>query len=107
MNTELQSAQAHLLEIEERIYEVLDEIRLDAQIHQKSMLSVNEVSRLTGYSEDYIRRLVQNRIIPHYKPHSKKIFFDKNEVIEWLKNSRIEAKETRDADAILDDYIRN
>lgn len=100
-------AQAQLLEIEERIFEVLDEMRLDAAIHQKQMLGVAEVARLTGYSEDYLRRLVQNRVIPHYKPHSKKIFFDKNEVIQWLKNSRIEAKEQMDADAILDDYINN
>ena len=108
MNTEQQqSAQAQLLEIEERIYEVLDEIRLNASIHQKEMLSVSEVSHLTGYSEDYVRKLVQNRVIPHYKPNAKRIFFDKGEVLQWLKNSKVDATATLDADALLDTYINN
>ena len=71
------------------------------------MLNTGEVARLLGYKENYIRKLVLLKKIPHYKPNERKIFFDKNEIIEWLKSTKVEETETRDAEGILKDYINN
>ena len=36
-----------------------------------------------------VRRFVNNREIPHYKPNGKCVYFDKVEIEEWMKQNRI------------------
>ena len=51
---------------------------------QKTFLTVQELIRYTGYSQQQIYKLTQNKIIPHYKPSGRKILFKIDEIDRWI-----------------------
>jgi excisionase family DNA binding protein len=68
--------------------------------NSKPIISVDECSELLGISVSYIYRLTSEKRIPHYKPHGKRIYFRREEVIDWALSHRITP------DSELDDNIR-
>ncbi|ERP89013.1 hypothetical protein Q666_15160 [Marinobacter sp. ES-1] len=56
---------------------------------QKPIMSVDECSELLGLSVSYVYRLTSEKRIPHYKPHGKKVYFRRDEIIEWALSNRI------------------
>ena len=55
---------------------------------QKSVLTINEVALLTGYSVKYLRLLISNRDIPHYR-RGNRLFFNRAELENWMQETRI------------------
>lgn len=55
---------------------------------QKEMLTLNELAIYTGFSKSHIYKLTHQNKIPHYKPTGKCIFFNINEVNNWLMQNR-------------------
>ena len=53
----------------------------------KTVLNLNEVCILTGYSKSHIYKLTYSGRIPCYKQH-KMLFFDRLEIENWLMSSR-------------------
>ncbi|MCH4830605.1 helix-turn-helix transcriptional regulator [Flavobacterium columnare] len=58
---------------------------------QKEVLTIEEVAIYTGYTIQYIYKLVHLGIIPFSKPNGKKLFFSKEKLIEWLKSNEIKS----------------
>ena len=64
----------------------------------KQILTVEDLINYTGFSRSYIYKLVHKNVISYYKPNGKTLFFQKNEIDEWLlknknqSDSQIEAK---------------
>jgi len=56
---------------------------------QKPILTVGECAELLGISVSYIYRLTSEKRIPHYKPHGKRVYFRRDEVIDWALSHRI------------------
>ena len=54
---------------------------------QKQVLNIDELCTYTGLSKSTIYKLCMNGKIPYYK-QSKHNYFDKDEVINWLKETR-------------------
>jgi excisionase family DNA binding protein len=54
---------------------------------QKQVLNINELCTFTGLSKSTIYKLTMSGNIPHYK-QSKHLYFDRDEVITWLKETR-------------------
>lgn len=54
----------------------------------KDILNMREVSLYLGISQSLLYKLTCNGEIPHYKPRGKMIFFEKKELIAWIKNSK-------------------
>ncbi len=54
---------------------------------QKSVLNIDEVCSFTGLSKSTIYKLTMSGGIPHYK-QAKHLYFDRVEIIEWLKSNR-------------------
>lgn len=54
---------------------------------QKQVLNIDEVCTYTGLSKSTIYKLCMKGSIPYYK-QSKHNYFDKDEVINWLKETR-------------------
>ncbi len=52
-------------------------------------LTFKEACAYLGYAPSYLYKLTYRKIIPHYKPTGKVIFFSKNEIDEWIFRSRI------------------
>lgn len=51
---------------------------------QKTVLNFNEVAAYTGLSKSYLYKLSSSGGIPCYKPQGKHIYFDKQEIDQWL-----------------------
>ena len=58
-------------------------------LEQKEVLTLTEVSSYTGLSKSHIYRLCSTGGIPFYKPNNKCNYFDRLEIISWLKQNRI------------------
>ena len=58
-------------------------------LEQKEVLTLTEVSSYTGLSKSHIYKLCSTGGIPFYKPFGKVNYFDRLEIIEWLKQNRV------------------
>ena len=54
----------------------------------KDILNMKEVSQYLNISQSLLYKLTCNGEIPHFKPRGKMIFFEKKEIVEWIKKNR-------------------
>lgn len=55
---------------------------------QKEVLTIEEVSLYTGYTVDYLYKLIHLKEIPYHKPpNGRRLFFKKEELINWLTSN--------------------
>lgn len=89
-------------QLAERLSEV--ERRLDslgnAAAPPKEVLTLEEASEFLGLSKSQIYKLTGSASIPHYKPNGKYIYFDRAELIEWVKHNPVRTKKEHELDAI-------
>lgn len=57
-------------------------------LSQKVVLNFNEVVAYTGLSKSYLYKLTSTAGIPCYKPQGKQIYFNKQEIDQWLLQNR-------------------
>ncbi len=55
-------------------------------------LTFKEACAYLGYAPSYLYKLTYRKVIPHYKPTGKIIFFSKNELDEWIFKSSVERR---------------
>jgi len=58
-------------------------------LNLKKVLTFDECVEYTGLSKGYIYKLTHGRMIPHFKPSGKKIYFDREEIDQWLLSNRV------------------
>ena len=58
-------------------------------IHNKNILTVEDVVNYTGFSQKQIYKLTSTRTIPHYKPSGRKLFFKKDEIDNWISLGKV------------------
>ena len=73
------------MEIEDR----MDRLERMMLLSVKEMLTVKDLSAITGFKESYIRKLVEDCKLPYYKPLGKMILFDKSEIMSFLHSNRV------------------
>ena len=56
-------------------------------LSQKTVLSFEEAAQYTGLSKSYLYKLTSTAGIPHFKPQGKHIYFNKEEVDQWLQRN--------------------
>ena len=59
----------------------------------KDILNMNEVCQYLDISQSLLYKLTCSGEIPHFKPRGKMIFFEKKELIEWIKKSNFLSSE--------------
>lgn len=57
-------------------------------LSNKTVLNFDEVAAYTGLSKSYLYKLTCSGGIPCYKPRSKHIYFNKQEIDQWLMQNR-------------------
>ncbi|WP_431158030.1 helix-turn-helix domain-containing protein [Winogradskyella poriferorum] len=57
-------------------------------LNQKTVLNFDEVAIYTGLSKSYLYKLTCSGGIPCYKPQGKHIYFNKQEIDQWLLQNR-------------------
>jgi prophage regulatory protein len=72
---------------------LLIEIR-DLLQSNKAILTVDEFVAYSGIKKSQVSKMTSQRRVPHYKPPgSKKIFFKKREVQQWLLTNQIRTQD--------------
>ncbi len=86
--------------MERNILKELNEIKQLTLLSSKTVLTMDDLSLLTGLSKSYIYKMVSWKKIPHYKSNGGKLtFFDKSEVEQWLLQNRIKTTDEIEAEA--------
>ncbi|WP_312195082.1 helix-turn-helix domain-containing protein [Epilithonimonas vandammei] len=73
--------------LEERISEIEKNLFV-----QKNVLSFEEASKFLNLSKSYLYKLTSGGQIPHYKPQGKILYFDKEELENWLRQNPVRSK---------------
>ena len=66
----------------------IEKLIKDQNLYQKEVLDFKETCRFLGFSPSYLYKLTCRGEIPHYKP-SKKLFFNRIELVDWLQQNRV------------------
>jgi len=70
----------------------LDRLEALTVLASKTVLDINDVAQLTGYSVKYLRLLIAKREIPHYR-RGNRLYFNRDEIEDWMMGERIPTKE--------------
>lgn len=76
-------------DIKEIVLKQLADIRKYSLLAAKNVLDVDDVVALTGLSKGFVYKLTCRKKIPHYKPNSKLLYFDRQEIESWMKQNRV------------------
>ena len=69
----------------------------------KKMLTLDEACHYTGYEKSYMYKLTSDKLIPHSKPNHK-IFFDKDELDNWLSQNKVQDIKSRVRSLVGNNY---
>lgn len=69
---------------------------------QKPILNLDELSAFSGLSKSHLYKLTSNNKIPYYK-QSKHCFFDREEIVAWLKEHPV--KTDSDLETAAANYV--
>lgn len=74
------------------IEDVLQKSSLYLKGEQSEILTIEEVSELTGYKKATLYKLTHERKIPFHKPAhgGRRIFFKRAEINQWLESNHFE-----------------
>lgn len=60
---------------------------------QKVVLNFNETCKYLELSPSHLYKLTSTRQIPHFCPQGKKLYFNRQELDEWLQRNRLSTQE--------------
>ncbi len=64
-------------------------IFLTMKKHNEEILSLNEAAKFLKSSKSFIYKMTSQKLIPHFIPGGKKIYFKKSDLEDWLLKNRI------------------
>lgn len=83
--------------------ESIEKLLLEQQTLQKQVLNFNETCRYLELSQSHLYKLTSTGAIPHYKPNGKKIYFQRQELDQWLLRNRMDSRDEIEQQAA--DYL--
>ena len=73
---------------------VLEHILFDA----KDVLTLEEAALFMGISKSSLYKMTHKHELPFYRPNGKLIYFDKSELVKWMRQNRsMTEEEIKDA----------
>ena len=55
----------------------------------KEVLSVEEAARFMDIARSSLYKMTSDRSIPFYRPNGKMIYFEKADILEWIRKNRV------------------
>lgn len=83
---------AHSMTKEETLINLLTQVndRLEEQkLLQKVIFTFEEACKYLDFQASYLYKLTSGRLIPHFCPSGKKLYFKRTELDEWLLQNRV------------------
>lgn len=84
----------------EQIQQSLQRIEKMTLLGVKSVLELEDVALLTGYTKEHIYQLTSKREIPHCKK-GKKLYFSKSEIEAWMLENKVKTNQEISGEASL------
>ena len=69
-------------------------MKAEIDLTTKKVLTFDEAARYMGMSKSCLYKMTSQKIVPHYKPNGKMIFFEREEIEKWILRSKIYVKNT-------------
>ena len=57
----------------------------------KEVLTVEETSRFMDIARSSLYKMTSDRSIPFYRPNGKMIYFEKSDILAWIRQNRVVA----------------
>ena len=66
---------------------------LEQLLHQrKDVLTLEEASKFMGIARSSLYKMTHEQTIPFYKPNGKMIFFEKSDLLAWVRKNRVSSE---------------
>jgi len=75
------------------------EVTENLLFQSKEVLTVEEAAKFLGLSKSFVYKMTHEGTIPFYKPNGKVCYFEKNELLEWMRKNRVSTKDEVDESA--------
>lgn len=74
--------------------------QLEKNLYQsKKILSFEEACAFLNFSKSYLYKLTSAYAIPHYKPSGKMVYFEREELENWLRQNPVKTREQIEMEA--------
>ena len=74
----------YVAELEKRVRNLED--KFDSG---KEVLTLQEAAQYMGIARSSLYKMTSNQTIPFYRPNGKLIFFDKDDILTWIRKNRV------------------
>lgn len=71
----------------------------------KEILTADEACALLGITKGYLYKLTHRHEIPFYRPNGKLIYFERKDLMAWMRRNRVATAEEAKAAAL--NYVAN
>jgi excisionase family DNA binding protein len=92
-DTQLQRQVAELQKRVDSLEDILD--------NGKEVLTVEEAAKFMGMARSSLYKMTCEQSIPFYRPNGKMIYFEKADILSWIRRNRVYTQEEIDAEARL------
>lgn len=89
-----------LKQVADLITAKLNAIERYSLLGAKNVLNLDDVAMLTGLSKSHLYKLTCTKQIPHYKPNSKSMYFDRAELEAWMKQNKVSTQAEAEQQAL-------
>ena len=55
----------------------------------KEVLNLEEAAMFLGSSKSSLYKMTHNQVVPFYKPNNKMVYFEKSELLKWLRQNPV------------------
>lgn len=65
----------------------------------KEILTLEEAATFLGISKSCLYKMTHNQVVPFYKPNNKLVYFERSELIKWIRSCRVASMEQIESEA--------
>ncbi len=81
---DVESLKSQLAELAEKFVQMEQR-----QLLNKPLLTLNEAALYLGVKQSQLYKLTSQKTIPHFKPSGKMIYFEREDLNEWVRQGRV------------------
>jgi len=65
----------------------------------KEILTLEEAAIFLGISKSCLYKMTHNQVVPFYKPNNKLVYFERSELMNWIRSCRVASMEQIESEA--------
>ena len=66
----------------------------------KEILTLEEAAIFLGISKSCLYKMTHNQIIPFYKPNNKLVYFERSELMNWIRSCPVSSMSQIESEAV-------